>query len=295
MAPKRRQRRVESDDEGPPATSSRAIDEVKLAADAAPTADSVVPDELGVSSVPPENAGRQSGRGKRRRTAAPAAGQELSVEPLETGSKEKAEVMPGADVVADEDARPEDPDARSLDVKPAKQKKEKPKREPKPKAKAASKGRKATPKGKAAPKAAAPAQAAAAAESEAEPADAEPEGSAPARKRKPPSRIPGVPADSVPWLVPTSFWPEAAEKEDEPGPKVSDFPEAKSWRQALRESLRRAGIEPGSEDEKWVLNHPLFDKLVNRGYPLPFGFREILALKGYTPKQYGGDATVRYL
>merc|ERR1712060_382517 len=29
------------------------------------------------------------------------------------------------------------------------------------------------------------------------------------------------------------------------------------------------GIEPGSEDDKWVRRHPLYIKITQRGYPLP--------------------------
>lgn len=54
-------------------------------------------------------------------------------------------------------------------------------------------------------------------------------------------------------------------------------------------------IVPGSEDERWVRNHPLYIKITQRGYPLPFGEREILALKAYTPCEYGGDAVVGYM
>mmetsp|Transcript_76653 Transcript_76653/g.228471 ORF Transcript_76653/g.228471 Transcript_76653/m.228471 type:complete len:219 (+) Transcript_76653:49-705(+) len=53
-------------------------------------------------------------------------------------------------------------------------------------------------------------------------------------------------------------------------------------------------ILPGSADETWVRSHPLFVKIADRGYPLPFGEREILALKSYTPKQYGGDAEITF-
>lgn len=54
-----------------------------------------------------------------------------------------------------------------------------------------------------------------------------------------------------------------------------------------------SAITPGSEDEQWIRNHPLYKKLM-RGYPLPISEQEILALKAYTPKEYGGDAELRY-
>mmetsp|Transcript_65922 Transcript_65922/g.132364 ORF Transcript_65922/g.132364 Transcript_65922/m.132364 type:complete len:269 (+) Transcript_65922:86-892(+) len=53
-------------------------------------------------------------------------------------------------------------------------------------------------------------------------------------------------------------------------------------------------IVPGSADEAWVRNHPLFKQIAHCGYPHPFGEREILALKSYTPKQYGGDAELTF-
>mmetsp|Transcript_115693 Transcript_115693/g.327163 ORF Transcript_115693/g.327163 Transcript_115693/m.327163 type:complete len:253 (-) Transcript_115693:26-784(-) len=52
-------------------------------------------------------------------------------------------------------------------------------------------------------------------------------------------------------------------------------------------------IAAGTEDEAWVMAHPLFTKLM-RGYPLPISEQEILALRAYTPREYGGDADVRY-
>lgn len=55
------------------------------------------------------------------------------------------------------------------------------------------------------------------------------------------------------------------------------------------------GIPPGSEEESWVLGHPLWSKIARRGYPLPISEREILALRAYTPREHGGSADVRYI
>jgi len=62
--------------------------------------------------------------------------------------------------------------------------------------------------------------------------------------------------------------------------------------QVLDEAPLDKIIVPGSEDERWVRTHPLWIKITQRGYPLPFGEREILALKAYTPQRHGGDAVV---
>merc|ERR1719327_138595 len=43
-----------------------------------------------------------------------------------------------------------------------------------------------------------------------------------------------------------------------------------------------------SEEERWLKNHPLYIKITQRGYPLPFGEREILGLRSCTPKEDGG-------
>eukprot|EP00746_Dinoflagellata_sp_MGD_P164726 gnl/MRDRNA2_/MRDRNA2_93547_c0_seq1.p1 gnl/MRDRNA2_/MRDRNA2_93547_c0~~gnl/MRDRNA2_/MRDRNA2_93547_c0_seq1.p1 ORF type:complete len:240 (+),score=64.74 gnl/MRDRNA2_/MRDRNA2_93547_c0_seq1:55-774(+) len=48
-------------------------------------------------------------------------------------------------------------------------------------------------------------------------------------------------------------------------------------------------IPPGSEMEKWLKSHPLHDKIRRRGYPLPIGDFEILQLRAFTPKRYGGE------
>mmetsp|Transcript_90427 Transcript_90427/g.292707 ORF Transcript_90427/g.292707 Transcript_90427/m.292707 type:complete len:318 (-) Transcript_90427:97-1050(-) len=70
---------------------------------------------------------------------------------------------------------------------------------------------------------------------------------------------------------------------------------ASSAASAVEEAPLHQLIEPGSDDERWVRNHPLYIKIMQRGYPLPFGDLEILALKHYTPKQYGGDAEVSFM
>eukprot|EP00442_Polarella_glacialis_P053353 CAMPEP_0115078624 /NCGR_PEP_ID=MMETSP0227-20121206/17653_1 /TAXON_ID=89957 /ORGANISM="Polarella glacialis, Strain CCMP 1383" /LENGTH=579 /DNA_ID=CAMNT_0002466031 /DNA_START=54 /DNA_END=1794 /DNA_ORIENTATION=+ len=44
------------------------------------------------------------------------------------------------------------------------------------------------------------------------------------------------------------------------------------------------------EDQAWVRSHPLYIKIHERGYPLPFGDREILALRAFTPREFGGEA-----
>lgn len=54
--------------------------------------------------------------------------------------------------------------------------------------------------------------------------------------------------------------------------------------------LNESSIVPGSEEELWLRRHPLYIKLTQRGYPLPIGEFEILALKKFTPVEYGGDA-----
>mmetsp|Transcript_35502 Transcript_35502/g.65695 ORF Transcript_35502/g.65695 Transcript_35502/m.65695 type:complete len:194 (-) Transcript_35502:2-583(-) len=63
------------------------------------------------------------------------------------------------------------------------------------------------------------------------------------------------------------------------------------WREYFFRPLRESGIQPGSEEEQWVLDHPLFHK-IERGYPLPIGAIEILALKAFTPREYGGSADI---
>eukprot|EP00419_Tripos_fusus_P021641 CAMPEP_0172735122 /NCGR_PEP_ID=MMETSP1074-20121228/111716_1 /TAXON_ID=2916 /ORGANISM="Ceratium fusus, Strain PA161109" /LENGTH=190 /DNA_ID=CAMNT_0013564051 /DNA_START=145 /DNA_END=714 /DNA_ORIENTATION=- len=40
--------------------------------------------------------------------------------------------------------------------------------------------------------------------------------------------------------------------------------------QVLDEAPLDKMIKPGSEDERWVRNHPLWIKITQRGYPLPF-------------------------
>lgn len=43
-------------------------------------------------------------------------------------------------------------------------------------------------------------------------------------------------------------------------------------------------------DRAWLQNHPLYIKIHQRGYPIPLGDQDILALKAFTPKEMGGDA-----
>lgn len=49
-------------------------------------------------------------------------------------------------------------------------------------------------------------------------------------------------------------------------------------------------LKAGSAEENWVRNHPLYIKITQRGYPLPIGEKEILALRAYTPQEFGGEA-----
>lgn len=42
-------------------------------------------------------------------------------------------------------------------------------------------------------------------------------------------------------------------------------------------------------DQEWLTNHPLYVKL-QRGYPIPIGDQDILALRAFTPRGRGGDA-----
>lgn len=53
-------------------------------------------------------------------------------------------------------------------------------------------------------------------------------------------------------------------------------------------------VVPGSEDASWITGHPLFIKINQRGYPLPIGEQEILALRDFTPRAYGGTADIRF-
>eukprot|EP00438_Fugacium_kawagutii_P018376 Skav208995 [mRNA] locus=scaffold2686:135171:139560:- [translate_table: standard] len=41
-------------------------------------------------------------------------------------------------------------------------------------------------------------------------------------------------------------------------------------------------------DREWLTNHPLYIK-IQRGYPIPIGDQDILALRAFTPKEMGGD------
>mmetsp|Transcript_5944 Transcript_5944/g.13080 ORF Transcript_5944/g.13080 Transcript_5944/m.13080 type:complete len:187 (+) Transcript_5944:94-654(+) len=51
-------------------------------------------------------------------------------------------------------------------------------------------------------------------------------------------------------------------------------------------------IEPGSEEDRWLRSHPIYIKMTQRGYPLPIGELELLALQEFTPRAYGGRADI---
>ncbi|CAJ1392132.1 unnamed protein product [Effrenium voratum] len=48
------------------------------------------------------------------------------------------------------------------------------------------------------------------------------------------------------------------------------------------------------DDREWLTKHPLYDKIHRRGYPLPFGDQEILALRAFTPRELGGTADLSF-
>ena len=45
-------------------------------------------------------------------------------------------------------------------------------------------------------------------------------------------------------------------------------------------------------DREWLVNHPLYIKIHDKGYPIPIGDQDILALKAFTPKELGGSADI---
>ncbi|CAK8987533.1 unnamed protein product [Durusdinium trenchii] len=57
------------------------------------------------------------------------------------------------------------------------------------------------------------------------------------------------------------------------------------------------GFDPSTlseSDLQWLTKHPLYTKIHERGYPIPIGDQDILALKPFTPKAFGGDAELNF-
>jgi len=85
-------------------------------------------------------------------------------------------------------------------------------------------------------------------------------------------------------------------------PMAGSLPDSADSRLASR--LRKRALENEElldpslglslEDERWIRTHPLWIKFARRGYPIPISEREVLALRAYTPTEYGGTADIRY-